>query len=76
MQTSIHHHPSIHVPVRVLGGTGTTGRRVAGRRAARGVPTCIASRTGRQGSDRNDCATWPAAFARRVGASGARRLAA
>ena len=55
MQTSIHHHPSIHVPVRVLGGTGTTGR---------------------QAFDRNDCATWSAAFARRVGASGARRLAA
>jgi uncharacterized protein YbjT (DUF2867 family) len=34
-------------PILVLGGTGKTGRRVAERLAARGLPVRIGSRSGR-----------------------------
>jgi uncharacterized protein YbjT (DUF2867 family) len=42
----------------VLGGTGKTGRRVAERLMARGVPTRIGSRSGRPPFDWEDRATW------------------
>lgn len=44
----------------MLGGTGKTGRRVAQRLAARGVPTRIGSRSGEPAFDWEDRATWPA----------------
>lgn len=44
----------------VLGGTGKTGRRVAERLEARGVPTRIASRSGTPSFDWNDQSTWEA----------------
>ena len=42
----------------VLGGTGKTGRRVAQRLVARGLPTRIGSRSGRPPFDWEDRATW------------------
>jgi uncharacterized protein YbjT (DUF2867 family) len=42
----------------VLGGTGKTGRRVAERLLAQGVPTRIGSRSGRPGFDWEDRSTW------------------
>ena len=51
----------------VLGGTGKTGRRVAERLAARGVPTRIGSRSGEPPFDWEDQATWAPAL-RGVGA--------
>lgn len=42
----------------VLGGTGKTGRRVAQRLVARGLPTRIGSRAGRPPFDWEDRATW------------------
>jgi uncharacterized protein YbjT (DUF2867 family) len=44
----------------VLGATGTTGRRVARRLAARGVPTRLGSRAGHPPFDWADEDTWPA----------------
>ncbi len=44
----------------VLGGTGKTGRRVAERLSARGVPTRIGSRAGDPAFDWNDQDTWDA----------------
>jgi uncharacterized protein YbjT (DUF2867 family) len=46
----------------VLGGTGTTGRRVAERLTARGVPTRIGSRSGEPPFDWDDKATWAPAL--------------
>jgi uncharacterized protein YbjT (DUF2867 family) len=45
-------------PTLVLGGTGKTGRRVAQRLAALGVPTRIGSRSGTPPFDWEDRATW------------------
>ena len=42
----------------VLGGTGKTGRRVANRLAARGLPVRIGSRSAEPRFDWNDAATW------------------
>jgi uncharacterized protein YbjT (DUF2867 family) len=42
----------------VLGGTGKTGRRVAQRLVARGLPTRIGSRSGQPPFDWEDRATW------------------
>ena len=42
----------------VLGGTGKTGRRVAERLAARGIPTRVGSRSGRPPFDWEDRSTW------------------
>ncbi len=42
----------------LVGGTGKTGRRVAQRLQARGVPTRIASRSGASPFDWNDQGTW------------------
>jgi nucleoside-diphosphate-sugar epimerase len=42
----------------VLGGTGKTGRRVAERLAAHGVPTRIGSRSGEPPFDWEDHLTW------------------
>jgi uncharacterized protein YbjT (DUF2867 family) len=42
----------------VLGGTGKTGRRVAERLTARGIPTRVGSRSGRPGFDWEDRSTW------------------
>jgi uncharacterized protein YbjT (DUF2867 family) len=47
----------------VLGGTGKTGRRVAERLQARGVPVRIGSRSGEPPFDWEDRSTWPAALA-------------
>jgi uncharacterized protein YbjT (DUF2867 family) len=47
-------------PTLVLGGTGTTGRRVAQRLRDRGVPVRIGSRSARTPFDWTDPATWPA----------------
>ena len=44
----------------VLGGTGKTGRRVAERLQARGVPTRVASRAGAPPFDWDDQSTWDA----------------
>lgn len=54
---------TLDTPVLVLGATGTTGRRVAARLAARGVPVRAGSRTGRPPFAWDDPATWPAAVA-------------
>jgi len=48
-------------PTLVLGGTGKTGRRVAERLTARGVPVRIGSRNAPVPFDWEDQATWPAA---------------
>jgi uncharacterized protein YbjT (DUF2867 family) len=50
-------------PTLVLGGTGKTGRRVAERLTARGVPVRIGSRSATPPFDWNDPATWDAALA-------------
>ncbi len=44
----------------ILGGTGKTGRRVAERLAAQGVPVRIASRSGEPPFEWNDESTWSA----------------
>jgi uncharacterized protein YbjT (DUF2867 family) len=49
--------------VLVIGGTGKTGRRVADRLTARGVPVRIGSRSSEPRFDWDDPATWPAAIA-------------
>lgn len=46
----------------VLGGTGKTGRRVANRLQAKGVPTRVASRSASPPFDWNDANTWQAAL--------------
>lgn len=53
------HHDSTTL---VLGGTGKTGRRVAERLRARGMPTRIGSRAGAPPFDWNDPTTWEAAL--------------
>lgn len=45
-------------PVLIIGATGKTGRRVAGRLAGLGVPTRMASRSGATRFDWTDRATW------------------
>ena len=47
----------------VLGAGGTTGRRVASRLAARGVPTRLGSRTGQPPFEWADDGTWPGVLA-------------
>jgi uncharacterized protein YbjT (DUF2867 family) len=54
-------------PTLVLGGTGKTGRRVAARLDARGLPVRIGSRSGEPAFDWEDRATWPGVL-RDVGA--------
>jgi uncharacterized protein YbjT (DUF2867 family) len=49
-------------PTLVTGGTGKTGRRVAERLAARGVPIRIGSRSGSPPFDWGDWETWSAAL--------------
>jgi uncharacterized protein YbjT (DUF2867 family) len=46
----------------VLGGTGKTGRRVAERLLARGMPTRVGSRSGRPPFDWEDRSTWAPAL--------------
>ena len=48
--------------VLVLGGTGKTGRRIAERLRARGIPIRIGSRSGEQPFDWEDHSTWAAAL--------------
>jgi uncharacterized protein YbjT (DUF2867 family) len=45
-------------PTLVLGGTGKTGRRVAGRLTARGLPVRIGSRSAERPFDWDDRSTW------------------
>ena len=47
----------------ILGGAGKTGRRVAQRLSARGLPVRLASRSSAQPFDWNDERTWPGALA-------------
>jgi uncharacterized protein YbjT (DUF2867 family) len=47
-------------PILVLGATGKTGRRVAARLAARGIPTRLGSRGAEPAFDWEDPASWPA----------------
>src|SRR5215213_10458708 len=49
---------SLEQPTLVLGGTGKTGRRVAERLAARGVPVRLGSRSGEPPFDWEDRASW------------------
>jgi uncharacterized protein YbjT (DUF2867 family) len=49
-------------PTLVLGGTGKTGRRVAERLAARGLPVRIGSRSGEPPFDWEDRSTWATAL--------------
>ena len=44
----------------VLGGTGTTGRRITSRLRERGVPVRVGSRAGRPPFEWQDRSTWPA----------------
>jgi len=48
----------IERPTLVLGGTGKTGRRVAARLAARGLPVRVGSRSGQPPFDWDDQSTW------------------
>ena len=50
-------------PIAIVGGAGTTGRRVAGRLATRGVPVRLASRSAATRFDWDDRATWAPAVA-------------
>src|SRR5687767_2512251 len=50
------------MPTLVLGGTGKTGRRVAERLQARGVPVRIGSRSGEPPFDWEDRSTWAPAL--------------
>ncbi|MEO3806096.1 NAD(P)H-binding protein [Nonomuraea sp. B1E8] len=50
-------------PILILGGTGKTGRHVAGRLRARGVPIRLASRSSEQRFDWYDESTWTPAAA-------------
>jgi uncharacterized protein YbjT (DUF2867 family) len=49
-------------PTLVLGGTGKTGRRIAARLEARGLPVRVGSRSGSPPFDWEDESTWPAAL--------------
>ena len=49
-------------PILILGGTGKTGRRLAGRLTARNIPVRIGSRTGTPSFDWLDKGTWEAAL--------------
>jgi uncharacterized protein YbjT (DUF2867 family) len=51
-----------HKATLVLGGTGKTGRRVAERLAARGLPVRIGSRSGEPPFDWEDRSTWSPAL--------------
>ena len=57
-----HTNPHNDQPILVVGGTGKTGRRVAGRLTARGVPVRIGSRSAQPRFDWEDEATWPDAL--------------
>lgn len=49
-------------PILILGGTGKTGRRLAERLTAQGVPVCIGSRSGNPRFDWKVPATWEPAL--------------
>jgi len=51
-----------HDTVLLIGGGGKTGRRVAARLTAAGVPNSLASRSSEVTFDWNDSSTWDAAF--------------
>ena len=51
-----------NAPFLILGGTGKTGRRVAERLAARGLPVRIGSRAAAPAFDWDDRSSWPAAL--------------
>jgi uncharacterized protein YbjT (DUF2867 family) len=52
--------PQLTSPYLVVGGTGRTGRRVASKLAARGLPVRITSRRGNPPFDWHDDSTWDA----------------
>ena len=62
MTTQTQSHMSTHAaeqkPILVLGGTGKTGRRVAARLTARGLPVRIGSRSAQPPFDWSNPATW------------------
>ena len=68
MTNPTHENTTTNTTTLVLGGTGKTGRRVAQRLTARGLPTRVGSRSGEPPFDWDDRATWPAAL-RDVGAA-------
>ena len=55
-------HPNQQKPILVLGGTGKTGRRVAERLTASGLPVRIGSRSGQPSFDWSNPATWTPAL--------------
>lgn len=62
MKTKINNELQTDGITLVLGGTGKTGRRVAEKLAARGIPVRAASRTANPGFDWNDSGSWDAAL--------------
>lgn len=60
-------NPQTNNTILVIGATGKTGRRIAERLTARGLPVRAGSRSGTPTFDWDDQATWPAAL-RDVGA--------
>jgi uncharacterized protein YbjT (DUF2867 family) len=54
--------PTTRQPILVLGGTGKTGRRVAQRLTARGLPVRVGSRSGEPPFDWEDRSTWAPAL--------------
>ena len=63
LSTSHHISYLLTMPIAIVGGAGTTGRRVAERLTARGVPVRLASRTAATRFDWDDRATWGPALA-------------
>ncbi len=59
---NMHMHTDQHKPTLVLGGTGKTGRRVAERLLARGLPVRIGSRSGQPPFDWSNPSTWAPAL--------------
>ena len=61
-QSHMRAHAAEQKPILVLGGTGKTGRRVAARLAARGLPVRIGSRSAQPPFDWSNPATWAPAL--------------
>ncbi|MER9878749.1 NAD(P)H-binding protein [Mesorhizobium sp. M0118] len=55
-------NPTVTKPILILGGTGKTGRRLAGRLTARGLPVQIGSRSGTPPFDWENDTTWEPAL--------------
>ncbi|MER8862864.1 NAD(P)H-binding protein [Mesorhizobium sp. M0751] len=55
-------NPTVTKPILIVGGTGKTGRRLAGRLTARGLPVQIGSRSGTPPFDWENDTTWEPAL--------------